>query len=374
MKAVDKAVSVFGGQNVTVALTDITGTGNANDVNIGSGNAPKGDVVVNLTGAKYTGAAVTFGSGTSGNIEITGGKTVSVTQVASSDTSFAATSTGNSGSGVTQADVKVTASADTTTINVKQDVATAKNAAATTGGVTETATVKFGSLKAGNTLILDVDGTGAGDAGIKLTAVEDMTAAEVAQAFANLAANSSRLNASGNLDTTGDTQGSIAYTKATYSVDSSNSGSGSSLWSSAAASGDTVVFTAATANTNVTDIAFTASGSGSNATVITSKTDGKAHDATFTGGVMGAIAGKVEVVGAAALKTVTIDGYGSGSNTSGTTAMETLNLSKGNGTDIFTVGNSAATLALNLQSVTGSGVTISSGAATATLNVKSGGQ
>lgn len=377
MKAANAAVSAFGGKNVSVSLTDISGTGNTNDVNIGSGNAPKGDVVVNLTGAKYTGAAVTFGSGTSGDIDITGGKTVTVTQVASSDTSFAATSSGNSGSGVTQADVKITANADTTTINVKQDVATAKNATATTGGVTETATVKFGALKAGNTLTLDVDGTGAGNNGITLTAKEDMTAADVAQAFANLVANSARLNASGVVTTAGDTQGSIAYTKATYANDTSNSGSGTSLWSSAAASGDTVVFTAATANTDVTNIAFTAaSGSGSTtptAPVVTIVA-GKPHDATFTGGVMGAIAGKVEVVGAAALKTVTIDGFGSGSNTSGTTALETLNLSNSAG-NAFTVGNAAATLNLNLEKVTdasgstGSGVTISSGAAT--LNVKS---
>lgn len=367
------AHSIVGGKNVTVTATEMGTTAASGDtITIGSGTAPKGDVVVNLTGAKYAGGSPAFGSGDT--VVINGGKTVTVTQVASSDSSFAATSAANSGSGVTQANVKVTANADTTTINVKQDVATAKNATATTGGVTETATVKFGALKANNTLEMNLDGSSG--SGLKLTAVEDMTAEQVAQAFANLVAKSNHLNASGTaVVANGDTQGSLAYTKGTYSLDSSTTGTSGSLWSSAAASGDTVVFTAATANTPVTDLAFTASGSGSNAPVVTT-TQGKLHDATFTGGVMGAIAGKVTIDGTsgAALKTITIDGFGASSATSGTTALETLNLSNSAG-NAFTVGNAAATLNLNLEKVTdasgstGSGVTISSGAAT--LNVKS---
>lgn len=365
------ANAVKGANNVTITATDLgkETAASGDTFTIGSGNAPKGDVVVNLTGAKYTGAAMAFGSGDT--VDITGGKTITVTQVASSDASFAASSNANTSSVVTQADVKVTANTDTTTISIKQDVATAKNASATTGGVTETASVKFGALKSGNTLNLDLDGSGA-DSGITLTAKADMTAAEVAQAFANLLTSSPRLDASGNVDTAGDTQGSIAYTKATYTVDTSVSGSGASLWSSAAAAGDTVVFTAATANTNVTDLTFTESGSGATAPVQTN-TQGKANDATYTGGVMGAAAGKVTVVGSSALKTVTVDGYGSGSEASGTTAMETLTLSN-SAANIFTVNDSAATLALNLNNVEGSGaVTFASGAGTVTLNVKSEG-
>jgi len=88
--------------------------------------------------------------------------------------------------------------------------------------------------------------------------------------------------------------------------------------------------------------------------------------AAAAGGKMGVAAGVVTVAAGAALKTVTVDSYAAGSAITGTAAaLETLNLSNG---AAFTVADTADTLALNLEKVTGA-VTLTT--APATLNVKS---
>jgi len=57
MKSAGAAVGVVGGNNVTVKLTDVAAAADA--VTIGAGTAPKGDVVVEMTGKAYTTAAAT---------------------------------------------------------------------------------------------------------------------------------------------------------------------------------------------------------------------------------------------------------------------------------------------------------------------------
>ncbi|HQT03436.1 MAG TPA: hypothetical protein PLU46_00450 [Thiotrichales bacterium] len=342
MKSAGNTVGVVGGKNVTVKLSDVAAT--ADVVTIGAGTAPKGDVVVEMTGKAYTTAAATT---TLSAVTVNGGKTVSVTQKAAADTAAAAADLTNVGNKVVQGAIIVNANADTTTVTVKQDAAVAAvDASNKTGGSTETASVKFGALKALDTLTAN---------GLTFTAAVDMTAAEVAAVFANLA--------NGTLPVAGDTQGSGLAGKGTYTGVFATSGANG--WTSAAANGDTVVFTAATANTNVaTNLAFTLVGTGT-APVVTT-TEGKAHDGGATGGKMGVDAGVVTVAASTALKTVTVDSYAAGSAITGAAAaLDTVNLSNG---AAITIADTADTLALNLEKVTGA-VTIT--AAPLTLNVKS---
>ncbi|MYN02373.1 DUF4214 domain-containing protein [Pseudoduganella sp. DS3] len=333
-------IVVDGGTDVTIVASDVA-TGSAIDVGQdGTNPAPTGAIKVTSTGSAYDDAA----GNTLGDISVKGGTTIAVTQVATSSAADAAAD--DTPSTITQGNIAITAGTKTTTVTVKQDAASAGNAAtATTGGVTETNSVKFAALTAGQTVILG---------GLTLTAVANMTAAEVAGAFANLA--SAALKPTDAIGTVadGDTQSAAAHGKATYSGSING-------WTTGAAVGDTVVFTY-TANTVVG--ALTAGGTGT-APTITQLTDGKAHDATFTGGAAVVVAGDVSIAGGAALTTVSVDGYGatSGGITGGTnTALNNVTLSNGAG---FAVASAAATLGLKLVNVTG---TVDVAAGTTTLN------
>ncbi|MBW7901793.1 MAG: hypothetical protein H3C26_09965 [Rhodocyclaceae bacterium] len=258
-------------------------------------------------------------------------------KAASSDAAAAADKAAGT---ITQGDITIVADATTTAVSVKQDAAvTAVNAAETTGGVTESASVKFSALTAGQTIILG---------GLTLTADVAMTANEVAAAFANLVNGA----AYGALVPAGDTQSGALATKGTYTGVFTG-------WTSGAASGDTVVFTSTTANSDVGNLANTGTGT---ATVTT--TAGKAHDATPAGGKAGIVAGAVAITGGAALKTVTVDGYATGLSLTGgsNTALDTISLANGANA---TIASAASTLALVLKNVNG---TVNVQAGTTTLN------
>lgn len=346
MKAAGATVGVVGGNNVTVKLTDVAAA--ADVVTIGAGTAPKGDVVVEMTGKKTTANT----DATLSAVNVTGGKTISVTQKATSDASAAAAD--KAGATITQGAITVTGNADTTTVTVKQDATVAETLATDkTGGVTATASAKFSALTTGQTIIMG---------GLTFTAPNGMTAAEAAAAFANLVNNAAFAVPASIL--AGDTQSGGAASKGTYT----NVFSG---WTSAAAVGDTVVFTSTTANAVVAPLANTGTG-----TVTITNAAGKAHDAGASGGVLGVTAGAVSVTDAnATIKTITVDGVGTGSTTTATSVLETLNVSNQAAAATFVVADSAATLALNLEKVgTAAGdavLTITS--APATLNVKSTG-
>lgn len=332
--------TVNGGNNVTVTAADAgAATGAVDTITIGGTTAAKGDVVVNVTGKAYDAAAAQIDLGA---VTVTGGKTVSVTQKASSDTSKAAADT--TANKVVQGAVIVNANTETTTVTVKQDAAVAaKNAANTTGGVTETATVKFGALKGGDALTIN---------GLTFTAATgvNLTAEEVAAAFSNMVSGLANANT--------DTQGSQVTAKGTFTGAFATGANTAAGYTAAAASGDTVVFTAARANQDATDLAIGSTitltnTSGNSVAPTVTVVQGQAHNATPAGGVMGVDAGVVTVAGGAnatAVKTITVDGYAAtGSASSGnTTALETLNLSNGGN---FTLAQAAATLALNLTNV-----------------------
>jgi len=97
------------------------------------------------------------------------------------------------------------------------------------GGTTETASINFSALTAGQSVTLG---------GLTYTSTANTSAAQVATAFANLAANAS----------TGQGTGTGSY-----------SGTASANFSSGAASGSSVVFTATSAATAVLDLAVSAS-------------------------------------------------------------------------------------------------------------------
>lgn len=344
--------TVNGGNNVTVTATKQGATANPDTITVGGTVAAAGDVVVNATGSAYTAATA---NSSLGAIAVTGGKTISVTQVAASDITTAAADTTNAT--ITQGAVTVVGNANTTTVTVKQDAAvTAANATFKTGGVTETASVKFGVLKNGDVLQV---------AGLTLTAKADMTANEVAAAFADLVKNAA-FAAPASI-AAGDTQSGGSATKSTYTLVASG-------WTSAAASGDTVVFTSTTPNTNVGDLtpALTNTSTTSVAPVVTT-TQGKANDAGAAGGKMGVVAGAVSVTDASGtIKTITLDGYGASSTTT-TSVLETLTLS--NSSASITVADTAETLALNVEKLgtaTGDAV-VTLTAAPVTLNVQSTG-
>jgi S-layer protein len=332
--------NVNGGKNVTVNATDLGATANADAIVVGGATAAKGNVVVNASGIKYDASADV----TMGDITVTGGKTITVTEKATSD----ATAAGAAGTNftVTQGAINANANADTTAIVIKQDAATdAEDAGFTAGGKTETASVKFGALKTGEAVTA---------AGLTLTAKADMSAAEVAAAFANLVKTSAGTFGSG------DTQSGAVFAKGTYSGISSG-------WTSGAANGDTVVFTSNTTNSNVTDLAVTGTAVAATAAPVVTTTQGNAKNAGAADGAVGVAAGTVTIANGAALKTVSVDGYSvTGSVITGSnTLLDTLNLS--NGGD-FSVSNAAASLALTLNGVDG---TFTQTAGAATLNVKS---
>ena len=346
MTAAGAAVGVAGGKNVTVGLTDVAGAADVVSVGVGADADAAGDVSVTMTGKAYTTATANT---TLSAVNVTGGKTITVTQKAAADISAATADTINTI--ITQGNVTIIGNADTSAVTLTQDAAvTAANAVFKTGGVTESASAKFSALTAGQTIIMG---------GLTFTAPSGMTAAEAAAAFANLVNNAAFAAPASVLG--GDTQSAGAASKGTYT----NVFSG---WTSAAASGDTVVFTSTTANTNVADLANAGTG-----TVTITTTAGKAHDAGAADGKMGVVNGTIFITDSnATIKTITINGYTTGSTTT-TSVLETLNLSNGAAGGTLTVADTAATLALNVEKLgtsTGDAV-LTITAAPTTLNVNS---
>jgi hypothetical protein len=213
-------------------------------------------------------------------------------------------------------------------------------------GATEVASVKFTALATGESVTVG---------GLVFTAAKDLTAAQVAQAFANLSSSSALPTQIAPAGTaTSDTNGSSVAANGIFS------GTLLANWNTAAASDDTVVFTGK-ANTAMTDLVATAK-----ATVTTTTQGVTAVSAKNT---LGINAGTVTIDGAAALKTVTVDGFAASTGAAGingatNTALDTIKLSNGAS---FTVDSAAATLGLTLNNVDGT-VTVTAG--TKTLNAQ----
>lgn len=330
-------VAVIGGKDVNVALTDAVSV-----INVGAAAAadPVGAVTITATGA----AAVNNTNVSMGAITVGGGKTVSVTQKATSNAS-AIVADGTTET-VTQGNVVVTAATTTTDVTLKQDAAVTAQSRAAVTGVTEVASVKFTKLDAGESVTIS---------GLTFTAAagKNLSADQVAAAFANLSASAIKPTDVTPTTATGDTNGGSASANGTFT------GALLAGWTSGAASGDTVVFTG-TANTAMaTDLVASAK-----ATVTTTTQGATAVTAANTLGVLN---GTVTIAGAAALKTVTVDGYAASTGAAGITggtnnALDTISLANGGN---FEIDSAAATLGLTLANVNG---TVDVAAGTKTLN------
>ncbi len=361
-KAGTTTIAIDGGTDVTVNASGmdvgITAGATDDDITVGNGGAstdlPSGVVRITNTHTAAAGDDVNLN-----DVVVKGGSTVTVTQVA--DTSKAAADT--TGATLTQGDVAVTAGAATTTVNVTQAASTTEVVAVTAiAGVTETASVKFGALKAGDILIIGGNGDATRDAGeLQFTAAVDMTADEVAAAFSNLV--------KGTVPVSGDTQGRAAADKGTFAGALTG-------WTSGAVRTDTVVFTSTTANSNVTNLAQNLAGTGTAPTITT--TGGSAATAAVTG-KLGVITGAVTIEdnATAAIRNITLDGYGTTAigGTANVSKLETLSLANSGGatagatnaTVTANVGGSLATLGLTVNNVQG-GVTLT-GTGLTTLNI-----
>lgn len=382
VKATTGIIDVDGGKNVNVAVTNIvTASG---DIYVGqdsdaggadTGVAAKGTVTVTATGA----ATAANNDQTLSAINVTGGTTIAVTQKATSDASAAAAD--KTGTTITQGAVNVTGDASTTTVTVKQDASVAEVVAV--DAVAAKATTKevvFTEAKKGDTVKIDF-GTGE----LTFTANKDLTAAEVASAFANLAKGAVQGNASAALG---------IYTDATGGV-SDNWTSG--VVQTVSATQAKVVFSSSTKTADLsTAVTGTATATAQN--LVTGETAVAAKT-----GVLGVTNGVVTIKDSAAtgtIKTITVDGYaatsriGGGGATDDTTSLETLNLSnsgfgytsgKVSSAADIAVDDTAATLALNLEKVgfssyyngdastTTVAAAVTLTAAPTTLNVKSTG-
>ena len=328
-------VTVNGGKDVTVTTTDAAAA-----IDVGAtGTDPVGAVTITATSA----AVANNANPTMGNIAVGGGKTVNVTQKVGDASAIVADGTTET---VTQGNVTVTANATTTDVTIKQDAAVTAQSRAAVTGVTEVASVKFTKLDATESVTIS---------GLTFTADKDLTAEQVAQAFANLSASAIKPTQIAPAGTaTGDTNGGSASANGKFT------GSLLADWTSGAATGDTVVFTGK-ANTAMTDLATTTP---AKATVTTTTQGVTAVSAQNTLGVTN---GTVTIAGAAALKTVTVDGYaastaGAGITGGTNTALDTISLANGAG---FEIDSAAATLGLTLTNVNG---TVDVQAGTKTLN------
>lgn len=303
--------------DVTVTATESDAA--ASGINIGGNTAVTGAVNVTSTGAATDGAAATLDT-----IDVTGGTTVNVTQSATSDMTAAEKDTTANSHTLGAVDIDAGDSTTDVTVTQDQEVA-AKNFVEEVAGVSEKQSVKFVALDDGESTTID---------GLTFTASKDLTAAQVAEAFAGLTKG-------------GDTQDAGGPTaNGTYT------GSLDSDWVSGAASGDTVVFSQAVAGTGTFDGNSDTAAGGS---ITVTKTADAVTAVTGVTGVLGVVNGVVTIDdnATASIKNITVDGYGANATLGGTTsldALETLTL-KNSDTGTATATTTATSLTLNVEDV-----------------------
>ncbi|WP_104019691.1 DUF4214 domain-containing protein [Roseovarius nitratireducens] len=304
--------------DVTVTATESDAA--ASGITIGGTTAVTGAVNVTSTGAATDGAAATLDT-----IDVTGGTTVNVTQSATSDMTEAEKDTTANSHTLGAVDIDAGDSTTDVTVTQDQEVA-AKNFVEEVAGVSEKQSVKFVALDDGESTTID---------GLTFTASKDLTAAEVAEAFAGLTKD-------------GDTQdagGPTANGTYTGSLDGS--------WVSGAASGDTVVFSQAVAGAGTAFDGNSDTAAGGNITV--TKTADAVTAVTGVTGVLGVVNGAVTIDdnATASIKNITVDGYGANATLGGGTslnALETLTL-KNSDTGTATATTTATSLTLNVEDV-----------------------
>ena len=339
------AITTEGGTDVTVTTT----ADKANSGNIVVGHATNGQAsgaVVVTQNSTSNGTAMT-----AGNVTVTGGSTVNIT-ANMTNTAVKAGAAGN----ITAGTFTVVAGNTTTDVTVKQ-VATATDFANdASAGTAEVSTVTFAALAAGEKAIISAGALSGAGTDLTFTAAKALTAAEVAAAFANLTA--ADIQACG---------GKVANGTFSGALDAG--------WTSGAASGANVTFTATAVGNQAAEITVSAKladGTTNTANVadfkIASKTDGTAAGASTAVDVtadFGAVV--IDDNATASIKTVTLDGYDTATigNTTALTALTTVSLSNSSGANIIDNGATATALTLNLNKITGA-TDIDNGAASVT--------
>jgi len=315
-------IQVDGGTTVTVTATSTVDSG---AIAVGATKVATGAVAVtsNLNG---DGTATLD----QGDIAVTGGSTVTVnsnlTITAKDQDADAAHTFG---------DVRVNSDGKTTSVTVNQTYAETEFTKAAVAVVKETEAVKFSALTTGQTTTVD---------GLTFTASKNLTAAEVAQAFSNLTASDTQ--------TSGGKTANGVFT-----------GALSANYTSGAANGDTVIFTA---KDHDQTLSLTAGDVDPTATT-TAGTAAVAADTSVNTVTYGAV--RVDGNATASITTLNVNGYGSadlGDTGTDLNALTTLSLANSGGT--ATVDTSAATLALTVNKIAHT-VDLSGAASLKTLNV-----
>lgn len=347
------AITTEGGTDVTITTT----ANKASSGNIVVGHATNGQasgaVVVTQNTTNDATAAIT-----AGNVTVTGGSTVNIT----ANMTNTAVKAGTTGNNITAGTFTVTAGNTTTDVTVTQ-VATATDFANDASlGTKETSVVTFGALKAGEkvaisagTLTTDSFANPTTSTDLVFTASKDLTAAEVAAAFASLT--NADIQAAG---------GKVANGIFTGTLDAG--------WTSGAANGAAVTFTATAVGDATNEITVTTRNAGDADVAL----DSAKFGAVATNGTAPAASTLVDVTAdfgavviddnaTASIKTVTLDGYDTATigNTTALTALTTVSLSNSSGANIIDNGATATALTLNLNKITGA-TDIDNGAASVT--------
>lgn len=334
--------------------TDVTVTASADktsgDIIVGAVKAASGAVSVTQNTTSDNKATIT-----AGDITITGGSTVTV-NVNSTNT---ATKDSTGVNNITAGTVTVTGDSKTTAVTVNQTHVANDYAAETTGARKETSVVTFASLKSGEKVAISagaLDGLGTD---LTFTAAKDLTAAEVAAAFASLTTT--------DIQTSG---GKVANGIFTGTLDAG--------WTSGAVSGSSVTFTSTADQDETNEITVTAKKADDTTNVdnVASftivKTDGSAGTTT-TARNLTTNNGNVVVNdnATAAITTVTINGYGTAAigTTQELSKLTTLSLANSGNTATVDMGTAATSLNLTVNKVAHHVDISTNSTAVATLNV-----
>lgn len=310
-------IKVYGGTDVTVNETT---NSTVSDITVGDAthSKPSGNVTItqNINGTNL--------GGSSGNIDVDGGKTVNIT-VNASNVAQNDDSTGT----LTVGGIFVTGESNTTQVTINENLSTQQVTTAGTPGTTETATVTFSDLSAGNSVKVG---------GLTFTATQALTAEQVAQAFADLQDGA----------ITGDMAVNYGYFTGQLSG-----------WTSGDSDGNKVVFTSTTPDENVNPN-LSVSGTG----VSVQESDGSSGTPGQSSSV-DAKYGSVTISdngGVAPISNVVINGFDDATITSD--ALKTLSLKDGSGTLNISTKQSTLNLTVNNVGSILSSVTTNIGPAT----------
>jgi S-layer protein len=358
--AANNDITVEGGTDVTVTTT--ADKADSGDITVGNATngEPSGTVVITQNSTS-NGTAMT-----AGDVTVVGGSTVDITANM--------TNTAVKGGGtnpITAGAFDVTGGDATTEVTITQNATATDFEDDADPGTAEVTTITFGALKAGESVAIsegaqNITGTNSDD--LAFTAAKDLTANQVAAAFANL--------------TNGDTQAAGGIVDNGVFTGALDAG-----WTSGEASGANVTFTS-TGFVNEPNLDITTDSDGDWSAISPATNNADFKIASNTNGTVAGASTAVDVSedygdvtisdnATASIKTITVDGYAATSTITGTTVLETLNLSNAAAAVDMTVADTAATLNLTLEKLGEIGDTkeakLTLTAAPTTLNVTSTG-